>query len=55
MSFDQFHKDANKIFRILEDHGSVSLPPAFKTIVSDNISEIEHSTRLFKSSPILFK
>jgi putative ABC transport system permease protein len=54
MSYDKFHHDVGKIYRIIikgnDDGGSVSISPAFKTKLLDNIPDIQHSVRLFKSS-----
>ncbi len=54
MSYDKFHHDVGKIYRILlkesADGGTASISPAFKAKILDNIPDIQHTVRLFKSS-----
>ena len=48
LSYDTFHKDSHRIYRLLPNDGIVSSPPGFKELLS-NIPEIDYTVRLFKS------
>jgi putative ABC transport system permease protein len=57
LSFDNFHKDANRIYRVVKDFintdGSkipdATTPPALAGVLRKELPEVDHATRLFPS------
>ncbi len=55
LSYDSMHEDSDQVYRLVidqDDEQLISLSPAIKTRLLDNIPEIENSVRLFKASVV---